>query len=83
MTLPLASPEVEILPFMVDWGNGTNHPTNLLQQECKLLSISGTHPSPKEGQEVLKKLGTDFELTQGDQIALRATIESPNRIVQI
>lgn len=83
MTLPLASPEVVILPFMLDWGTDSNHPTTLLQDGCRLLSISGTHPAAEAQHKVLDELGVEFDLVEGSPISLRAKIESPNGIVEI
>ena len=52
MTLPLPSPEVEIIPFMTDWQKSDFHPTDRLTQNCELVELIVSHPTPESVQPI-------------------------------
>ena len=47
MSLPLSSPEVELLPFLLDWSESDIHPTHGLEQNCELIGMELQHPTPE------------------------------------
>lgn len=49
MTLPLPSPEVELLPFFINWK--AVHPTDNLMQEMQLEKVEFGYPKPAEFQQ--------------------------------
>jgi hypothetical protein len=57
MTLPLPSPQVEVIPFLIDWSGSATHPTQNLPQQCQLQGLQLSHPQPAEMEEVLVALG--------------------------
>ncbi len=84
MVLPLASPEVELIPFMVDWQLTENHPTDVLPKACcKLLDIKATHPQPNEISPVLNLLGLSLPLLKNESISMQITMETPSGIVSL
>ncbi|PSR09758.1 MAG: VOC family protein [Bacteroidetes bacterium] len=57
MTLPLPSPQVEVIPFLIDWSRSATHPTNNLPQQCELQGLQLSHPQPARIAAVLNGLG--------------------------
>lgn len=83
MILPLAEPEVDILPFMTDWTYSSIHPTDSLPQLCELVSIELMHPEPKSIQEYLEKLNLSMTISQDQNPIIRISIQTPNGIVSL
>ena len=83
MIMPLAAPEVEVLPFMTDWQHSAVHPTAAMPEQCELISMAFTHPTPDLLQPTLVKLGLNLDLVQGATIGIKAKIKCPNGIIEI
>ena len=83
MLMPLASPQVEILPFMTDWQNSDVHPTDAMPEACKLLGLAFTHPTPDLLKPIWEKLGLDLEIAQGSDISIRMKMDTPKGIIEI
>ncbi len=82
LTLPLGTPEVEIVPFLIDWGTSGTHPCNSLpDSECKLIKFSATHPSPMDFEIVFKNLNCNFDIQKNKQINMSAIIAGPKGTV--
>lgn len=77
MLLPLPEPEVEVVPFMVDWRNSAFHPTERLPQACTLLKLELTHPKPRQVQAYLESMGLELTVGRRQKAGIRALIESP------
>lgn len=76
MALPLATPKVEILPFMIDWKTSI-HPTESLSKIYPLTALKATYPEPSVIEKPLKKLGIDLEVLEAKEVSLQATIQGP------
>ncbi|NAS31482.1 VOC family protein [Flavobacteriaceae bacterium R38] len=83
LTMPLSTPEVEIIPFMIDWKNEDNHPTKNLPVLCKLVKLYATHPMPESLESILGGLGTEIELIKSKEISIKAIIEGPGGILEL
>jgi hypothetical protein len=84
MILPLAAPEVELIPFMVNWGNSTAHPTDGLEAKCQLLKLELTHPSPDSLITLFKNLSlSPFKIEKGEEVKILAHLRCPNGLVQL
>lgn len=82
MSLPLSSPEVEILPFVLDWKDSI-HPTENLPKECRLIELSATHSNPEIFQKTLEDLGGQLKIKRSEVSSLVAKIKTPNGIIEI
>ena len=82
MSLPLPSPEVEILPFILDWKDSI-HPTENLNPKCRLLEIRATHPNPELIQKTLVSLEAEIKIERSNSISLVAKIKTPNGIFEL
>ncbi len=81
MIMPLAAPEVDIIPFMTDWQKSSVHPTSQLPAQCRLLAMEFSHPEPIHLASTLDQLALDLSIQQADKAAIRAKIEGPAGII--
>ena len=84
LIMPLSKPEVEIIPFMLDWSQSSTHPTKELSNaNCELQELHAVHPKPEVYSKTMEGLGIDIQIKHGEDIALRAIIKSPNGLIEI
>ena len=83
MILPLAAPAVEVIPFMTDWRKSEVHPTENMAEECTFIGFKFKHPNPEIIMTVLNELGVDMKVEKGEEIEIKAVINSPKGIVEI
>lgn len=81
MLLPLPEPEVEVVPFMVDWGASAFHPTERLEESCTYLDLVLTHPEPHKIERILNALAIDIVVQQGIEPAISLRVNTPNGLV--
>lgn len=74
MTKPLASPEVEIIPFLLDWPAHSVHPTKNLALQAELLSIDFGHPNAVELQTCFEHLGIKATISASSEVTIQAQI---------
>lgn len=84
LTMPLATPEVEILPFMLDWGKTEKHPSETLpNMDCELKELYAIHPNPETFEEIFESLDYSLRIEKGDTPEIRAILKTPNGIVEL
>lgn len=84
LIMPLPSPEVELIPFMVDWSTSETHPHNELpNMNCELLELIATHPNPDLFSEAFQALGLKFRIDQSEEIGLKLRLNCPKGIIEI
>jgi hypothetical protein len=84
MILPTAEPEVEIVPFMVDWRKSDVHPHEVLpNMGCSLVELYAAHPEPEVIMPLLEQLGVSLRVEKGAQVDLRMRVECPNGIIEL
>ncbi|MEM7333610.1 MAG: VOC family protein [Chloroflexota bacterium] len=66
-----------LIPFVIYWGD-TPHPASSKPSQCRLITLEATHPNPASIQQMLSALGLTIQVTQSDQIGLKATLDTPN-----
>lgn len=81
MIMPDLEPEIDLIPFMVDWSASDTHPTDHLDPVCSLVKLYLQHPDPEQKQDLLQSLGVDLTIKRGDTIQIKAEIKCPNGIV--
>ncbi len=72
-----------VVPFLIEWGEGTPHPAQDSPQGCRLVSLRAEHPHPEQTAAMLQALGLAIEVSQGDPPALIAQIETPNGTIEL
>ncbi len=83
MIMPLAAPQLEVMPFMTDWQNSAVHPTDSMPQQCQLIDMQFIHPTPNLLVPTLTKLALDLDLVVGETISIKAIIQCPKGIITI
>lgn len=83
MILPLANPEVELVPFMVDWRSSHAHPCDQLPAGCQLRALHLYHPAPASLTAVLHQLGDDRSVQLAAQPRMVIDVETPNGLRQL
>jgi len=66
-----------LVPFLIEWGEGTPHPSSDSPTGCTLVSLRAEHPAPAVIREMLTSLGLDVAVTEGAVPALFAVIDTP------
>ena len=66
-----------LVPFLIEWGEGTPHPSTDSPQGCTLVSLRAEHPAPPAIRRMLAALGLDVAVTEGVTPALFALIDTP------
>lgn len=83
MILPLAEPEVEIIPFMTDWQNSDIHPTDSLEKKCQLVELYVSHPTPELIQPTFDELDVNLNISKSEIPSLKIKIQCPNGIIEL
>lgn len=83
IAMPLSNPEVDIVPFLTDWSESDAHPTDTLDQSCKLLELRLNHQDPRAIQNLFDQIGIDNKISITETTSIQAIIQCPNGIVQI
>jgi hypothetical protein len=78
MTLPLSQPEVELVPFLINWSQSESHPTDGLSVQGRLLELRFTHPNPASLESYFAQLEIDIKINTGKQPSINAIIQGPN-----
>ena len=76
LSLPLGEPEIEVLPFFVDWGESV-HPTVDLPQQASLKELQLVHPQAEQIKPILVQFGYGDTILEGAEPAIRCLIETP------
>ena len=84
LIMPLPAPEVELVPFMVDWSRSETHPHNELpNMNCELVELYATHPKPDLFSKAFQALELKFRIDQTEQISLKLRLNGPKGIIEI
>ena len=76
-TLNLDNDHDGLLPFFIEWGAETVHPSVDAPVGCKLVSFAVAGPNPKELSAEFERLGIEVEVANGETAHLRARIVGP------
>ena len=70
----VSGPLASSMPFLIEWGSGTPHPSLDAPLLGTLQSLVVVDPDPDSARKALAALGVDCVVVRGDTVALRATI---------
>ena len=74
---------VELVPFLIEWADGTPHPSSTSAAGCRLRSFTAAHPEPAAVLPSLRALGADLPVEAAASAALVAVIEGPGGTVRL
>jgi len=83
MVMPLAEPVVDLIPFMVDWGESVVHPAENLNANVEFVSLQFAHPKPELIQPVFEKLGISCKIVECVKPGIFLEINTPNGVVEL
>jgi len=84
LIMPTATPEVDVLPFMVDWSGSDVHPHEVLPDTgCGIINLFALHPEPGEVKTTLNTLGWDMPVLSAPEAGLRLVLRCPAGIVEL
>lgn len=70
----LASAVVDPVPFFIEWGAGSAHPSEDAPKGCELTAFDFEHPDPRSVESALGTLGIDAAVRQAPEARLVATL---------
>jgi catechol 2,3-dioxygenase-like lactoylglutathione lyase family enzyme len=82
-TLNLANDRNGLLPFFIQWGVDTVHPSVDAPEGCRLKSFSAVSPDSSALSAEFQKLGIDVQVEAGNAPHLRARIVGPGGTLQL
>lgn len=77
LTFPTGAGPVHPVPFLIEWGTGTVHPSTSAAGRARLVSFAAEHPEPDILTATLAVLGADLPVTAGPEPRLVAELEGP------
>ena len=84
LTDPTDSPEVEIVPFLIDWSRSEQHPAEALPERgCALTELTVWHPEAERMTAVLHRLGLSLSVRWAHEAKLQAVLQTPEGEVSI
>jgi glyoxalase-like protein len=75
--LRLKNESTQLLPFFIEWGAGSIHPSVDSPQGCQLLRFEAVTPDVVRLSAMAKELKLDLPIIPGKKMYLRAVIEGP------
>jgi Glyoxalase-like domain len=75
-TINLDDDRKGVLPFFIEWGANSIHPSVDAPKGCHLQNFAIADPNPDELSKVLQRLGIDTSIERGERPQLRARITS-------
>jgi hypothetical protein len=82
-TLRLKDDRSGTLPFFIQWGPTTPHPSADAPRGCRLTSFAVAGPNPAELREIFHQLGVDVRVDAGSEPKLIAKFESARGIFEL
>ena len=77
-----AKPE-ELMPFFIEWGKGTVHPSVDAPSGCRLENFSAGDTDPAALTKTFRKLGLDVPVYRATKPELRARIIGPKGTLEV
>ena len=63
-----------LLPFFIEWGRDSVHPSVDAPEGCRLIHFAATSSDPEELRSVVARLGVELEVERAAKSQLRARI---------
>ena len=81
--LRLGIPDLEGVPFFIEWHKASVHPSQDSPAGCRLVSFAIEHTDPDRMGRVLETLGAEAAVTRGPRVRLRARLQTPKGHVEL
>jgi Glyoxalase-like domain len=80
---PFRDEEVDPMPFFIQWGKDTKHPSEDSPAGCHLLAFELRHPDPALLRATLATFDIETVVTKGDRPTLTAALDTPKGRVML
>jgi hypothetical protein len=81
-TLGFTPPASPLLPFFIQWGEGSAHPSATSPQGCRLVSLILEDPAPDSLRKTLRAAGLGVEVRQGKEARIHLSLACPKGRVE-
>jgi hypothetical protein len=72
-----------VLPFFIEWGSDSLHPSMDAPTGCHLTDVCMTAPNPADLRALATKLQLDVQIRQSNELRLAATVVGPKGSLQL
>ena len=72
-----------LVPFFIEWGADSPHPSADAPAGCKLKSFFATDPNPEELKKLYRAIGIGMKVERGAKSQLRAAIVGPKGKMEV
>ncbi|MCP4902966.1 MAG: VOC family protein [bacterium] len=81
-TMGVVDLQSPLVPFIIEWAEGSEHPSKTSPKGCTFRSLTFTHPKPDELAGVLGKLGVGANVKPGDEARFTLELECNGEAVR-
>jgi hypothetical protein len=82
-TLSYAPPSSPLLPFFIEWGPGSAHPSATSPEGCRLTGLVLQDPAPDALKKPLRAAGLQVAVREGKELRIRISLACSKRTVEI
>jgi hypothetical protein len=82
-TLSFASPSSPLLPFFIEWSQGSAHPSATSPAGCRLTGFALQDPAPDAVRQPLRAAGLQVEVREGKESRIRISLVCPKGNVEL
>ncbi len=72
-----------VMPFLIEWGPGAEHPSNSLSSGCEVVSIGGQHPEGELLAAALEAIDAPCTIDVDARPGLTAVLSTPKGSVEL
>lgn len=81
-TLGFGAPASPLLPFFIEWGKGSAHPSTTSPKGCRLAGFALEDPAPEALRKTLQAAGLAVEVRQGKEARIHLSLACPKGRVE-
>lgn len=83
MTLPTSEPEVDIIPFLLDWSESAFHPCDRMENGCELVDLVFYHPRPEDVQKLFFSMSIENKILHSPEPKIEIKIKGPYGVISL
>ncbi len=72
-----------VMPFLIEWGEGVDHPSAALPDGCSIASVEGFHPEADRLNAALEAIGAPYAVEVAARAGLSADLTTPKGTVTL
>jgi hypothetical protein len=76
-TIAVGGHDGTVVPFVIEWGDDSVHPSEDSPKGCRLQELQLAHPDPGKVNPFLEAMGLTIRATKGPKPKITAILDSP------